>query len=42
MTEPCRKPCSNCNGNHDDYYGEGYPCDQCKDGYEDQPAEREI
>ncbi len=24
--------CRNCNGNSDDYYGEGYPCDQCKFG----------
>lgn len=26
--------CTNCDGAHDDYYGEGYPCDQCDyDGY---------
>lgn len=21
--------CDNCNGKNTDYYGEGYPCDQC-------------
>jgi hypothetical protein len=26
------KICSNCDGNSDDYYGEGYPCDQCDNG----------
>lgn len=26
--------CRNCDGNCDDYYGEGYPCDQCKNGWQ--------
>lgn len=28
-----RHECTNCQGNPDDYYGEGYPCDQCEDGW---------
>jgi len=24
--------CTNCQGNWSDYYGEGYPCDQCHFG----------
>lgn len=26
---PITQTCRNCDGNSDDYYGEGYPCDQC-------------
>ena len=33
-----KQTCRNCNGNADDYYGEGYSCDQCKFGYQEVEA----
>lgn len=33
IEEDGKKLCRNCKGDYSDYYGEGYPCDQCNLGY---------